>query len=78
METQIELNGNKPCYICINTSECEEWSGNKNPLITPMYTIQEMEDTGFHKDDINRIQSLVVGQIIEDFDFEGVYVMRLA
>ena len=78
METQIELNGNKPCYICINTSECEEWCGNKNPLISPMYTTEDMKDTGFHKDDIKRIKSIAVGQLIEDFDYVGVYVMRLA
>lgn len=80
MQTRIELKGdrNSPMFVSINTSECEEWSNSHFPLIIPMQTASDMDAVGYGEDDIERIMSLNVGEVLKDFDYEGVYVMRVS
>lgn len=40
--------------------------------------IDELDALGFDEDDVKRIRSLKVGGVINDFDFAGVIVIRVA
>ena len=66
-------------YICINTATCIHWAVNgEQPLIQAM-PFGMGESLGFTiRDYVRFLNQLDLYGVVSDFDYEGVYVMRIA
>lgn len=70
-------------YLVINTSECEEWCGNPDPMVFVVKSAEDFMNLGIEvATDGRPYTELNVGEKVADIDFggeyEGVYIMRVA
>lgn len=66
-------------FICINTATCIHWAiGGEQPQILSMDSITDFENVGFDDDDWRMFIGCNILEVVNDFDYEGVYVMRIA
>ena len=70
-------------FLVINTSECEEWCGNPDPMVFVVKSVKDFISLGVDVTDDGRpYTELKVGEKVSDIefggDYEGVYVMRIA
>ena len=68
------IGGDTRVYTVINTTEYNDdtqWS-------VKTVGINELADLGCDTDEVARIDRLRVGEMINDFDFHGVIVIRVA
>lgn len=66
-------------FICINTATCIHWAVNgEQPLIQAMDSITDFENLGFDDDDWIMFIGCNILEVVSGFDYEGVYVMRIA
>ena len=61
-------------WLLIGTSEIGAWT-IAEPFVIPIESEQEFIDNGV--DDYDECKQMKVGQIREDDDYEGVYIMRI-
>jgi hypothetical protein len=65
-------------FICINTATCIHWAVNgEQPQILSMDSITDFENLGFDDGDWRRFIGCNILEVVSDFDYEGVYVMRI-
>ena len=76
---EIDVPDNEKAFVAIGTCViAEKWAvdGSK-PFIIPLSSPESFDRHGFDEDDYEKCQALEVGQVTDDFDYEGVYVMRI-
>ena len=79
VEATPSPNYNLKHFICINTATCIHWAiGGEQPQILSMDSITDFESVGFDDDDWRRFIGCNMLEVVSDFDYEGVYVMRIA
>jgi len=72
-------NYNLKHFICINTATCIHWAiGGEQSQILSMDSIADFENIGFDDGDWERFIGIKPLEFLSDFDYEGVYVMRIA
>lgn len=72
-------NYNLKHFVCINTATCIHWAVNgEQPQILSMDSITDFENLGFDDDDWIMFIGCNMLEVVNDFDHEGVYVMRIA
>ena len=69
-----EINGDTRVFVVINTTEYN--NDGKWGVITA--SLDEMDGLGFNKEDVKRLDEMLVGEILTDWDFTGVIVIRIA
>lgn len=79
VEAVQSRNYNVKHFICINTATCIDWAINgEQPLVQAMDSITDFESLGFDDEDLARFIGCNILEVVSDFDYEGVYVMRIA
>ena len=72
-------NYNLKHFICINTAALIHWTANvEQPQILSMDSITDFERVGFDDDDWKMFIGCNILAVVNDFDYEGIYVMRIA
>lgn len=65
-------------FICINTATCIHWAVNgEQPQIISMDSITDFENLGFDDGDWIMFMGCNMLEVANDFDHDGVYVMRI-
>ena len=74
----IDVPSNEKAFIAVGTKDIELWSidGSK-PFVLPLTTQKDFDRFGFDSEEFEMCCRLEVGQITNDFPFEGIYVMRI-
>lgn len=75
----INVPNNEKAFIVIGTSAIRNWAVDGSPIfVLPLSdNAEEFDRHGFDSDDYAKCQALEVGQTTDDFDFEGILVMRV-
>lgn len=72
--TMKEISGDTRVFVVINTTEYN----NDGRWGVTTVAFNELESVGFHEEDVKRIDEILVGEILTDWDFTGVIVIRIA
>ena len=70
----MEMAGDTRVFVVINTTDYN--ADNRWSAVNA--SIDDLKDLGFNAVDVERIDGLNVGGILNDFDFYGVIVIRVA
>lgn len=75
----INVPDNEKAFIAIGTSAIRNWAvADTQTFVLPLSdNAEEFDKHGFDKDDYAKCQRLEVGQSTDDFDFEGIMVIRV-
>ena len=73
METFLGL-GDTRMFAVINTTQYN----NDGVWCITTASYLELDGLGFDAEEINRIDALTVGEVLKDFCFDGVIVIRIA
>lgn len=68
---------NEKIFLIIGTSEVGEWALNDKPFVIPVKTEEQFDEQGFDGYEFKMCQKLNVGEITRNFDYKGIYVMRV-
>lgn len=68
---------NEKIFLIIGTDEIGDWAVNDNPFVIPVKTEAQFDEQGFDENDYKMCQELNVGEITDNFDYKGIYVMRV-
>lgn len=75
---EIDVPTNEKAFIAIGTKDIETWAieGSK-PFVIPLTTKEDFDRFGIDSDEYDMCCQLEIGQMTNDFDYLGVYVMRI-
>lgn len=75
-EMRIKTNANTKTFLAIVEGGLD-WACNEDAVVQSFSTEEEADRIGLDQDEFKRINKLEVGQMMDDFDYEGVHVMRI-
>lgn len=70
----MEMSGDTRVFLLINTTEYN----NDGKWGVIKASIEELDGLGLDSEDVKRVDNIDVGDVLTDFDFRGVMVIRVA
>lgn len=71
-----ELKRIEGSFLMIGTSEIGSWTKGQ-PFVVSMETLEDFILNGFDEYEYADLQNMKVGEMRKDFDYEGIYVIRV-